>query len=150
MIATDNTIIRPVEVLLIEDSPGDVRLTIEALKEGKVINNIHVVEDGTEAMAFLRKSGKYFEAMRPDLILLDFNLPGKSGRELLAEIKEDPDLKSISVVVLTTSSSQQDILKAYELHANCFITKPVDLGQFMKVVKSIENFWFTVVTLPGR
>jgi chemotaxis family two-component system response regulator Rcp1 len=139
---------RPVEILLVEDNPGDVRLTIEALKEGKVSNNVNTVGDGAEAMAFLHQSGNYADAPRPDLILLDLNLPKKDGREVLEEIKEDPELKRIPVVVLTTSQAEQDILKVYDLHANCYITKPVDLEQFMKVVKSIEDFWLTVVRLP--
>ncbi len=139
---------RPVEILLVEDNPGDVRLTIEALKEGKMSNNVNTVGDGAEALAFLHQSGNYADAPRPDLILLDLNLPKKDGREVLEEIKEDPELKRIPVVVLTTSQAEQDILKVYELHANCYITKPVDLDQFMKVVKSIEDFWLTVVRLP--
>ena len=139
---------RPVEILLVEDNPGDVRLTIEALKEGKMSNNINIVGDGAEALAFLHQSGNYADAPRPDLILLDLNLPKKDGREVLEEIKENPELKRIPVVVLTTSQAEQDILKVYDLHANCYITKPVDLDQFMKVVKSIEDFWLTVVRLP--
>ncbi len=138
----------PVEILLVEDNPGDVRLTIEGLKEGKVRNNLSVVEDGVEALAFLRKQGKYNDAVRPDLILLDLNLPKKDGREVLLEIKSDDELCSIPVVVLTTSKAEQDILKAYSLHANCYITKPVDLDQFLAVVESIEDFWFTIVKLP--
>ncbi|GLI33619.1 response regulator [Desulforhabdus amnigena] len=140
--------IKPVEILLVEDNPGDVRLTIEGLKEGKVKNNLYVVEDGVEALAFLRKEGKYADAVRPDLILLDLNLPKKDGREVLTEIKSDEDLRHIPVVVLTTSKAEQDILKAYSLHANCYITKPVDLDQFISVVESIEDFWFTIVKLP--
>ncbi len=136
------------EILLVEDNPGDVRLTIEGLKEGKVRNNLSVVEDGVEALAFLRKEGKYSDAVRPDLILLDLNLPKKDGREVLSEIKSDNDLCRIPVVVLTTSKAEQDILKAYSLHANCYITKPVDLDQFIAVVESIEDFWFTIVKLP--
>jgi CheY-like chemotaxis protein len=139
---------KPVEILLVEDNPGDVRLTIEGLKEGKVNNNLYVVEDGVEAIAFLRREGKYSEAVRPDLILLDLNLPKKDGREVLTEIKADKDLRTIPVVVLTTSEAEQDILKAYMLHANCYITKPVDLEQFISVVSSIEDFWFTIVKLP--
>ncbi|WP_448873043.1 response regulator [Desulfobulbus propionicus] len=139
---------KPVEILLVEDNPGDVRLTIEGLKEGKVKNNLSVVEDGVEAMAFLRKEGKYADAVQPDLILLDLNLPKKDGREVLTEIKSDKDLWHIPVVVLTTSKAEQDILKAYSLHANCYITKPVDLDQFISVVESIEDFWFTIVKLP--
>lgn len=138
-----------VEILLIEDSPGDIRLTQEALKESKISNNLYVVTDGVEAMAFLRKKGKFSEKPRPDLILLDLNLPKKDGREVLAEIKQDEHLKRIPVVILTVSEAEEDILKAYNLHANCYITKPVDLEQFLKVVKTIENFWFTIVTLPN-
>jgi chemotaxis family two-component system response regulator Rcp1 len=141
---------RPIEILMVEDNPGDVRLTVEALKEGKVRNNLHTVEDGVEAMAFLRRKGRYAEAVRPDLILLDLNLPKKNGREVLAEIKEDPDLKRIPVVILTVSQAEQDIVKSYNLHANCYVTKPVDLDQFLEMVKSIENFWLTVVMLPPR
>jgi CheY-like chemotaxis protein len=140
--------VKVVEILLIEDSPGDVRLTIEALKEAKVANNLSVVQDGVEAMDFLRQKGSFKDTIRPDLILLDLNLPRKDGREVLAEIKSDPNLKRIPVVVLTTSRAESDILKAYDLHANCYITKPVDFNQFMTVVKSIENFWLTVVKLP--
>jgi chemotaxis family two-component system response regulator Rcp1 len=146
----DKEACRPIEILMVEDNPGDVRLTVEALKEGKVRNNFHTVEDGVEAMAFLRREGRYAEAVRPDLILLDLNLPKKNGREVLAEIKEDPDLRRIPVVILTVSQAEQDIVKSYNLHANCYITKPVDLDQFLEVVKSIENFWLTVVMLPPR
>jgi CheY-like chemotaxis protein len=139
---------RPVEILLVEDNPGDVRLAVEALKEGKVRNNLSVVEDGSEAMSFLRREGKYALAPRPDLILLDLNLPKKDGREVLAEIKADDSLRRIPVVVLTTSKAEQDILRTYDLHANCYITKPVDLEQFIAVVKSVEDFWLTIVKLP--
>lgn len=138
----------PIEILMVEDSPGDARLTTEALKEAKVLNHISVVEDGVEAMAFLRREGKHAEAPRPDLILLDLNLPKKDGREVLAEIKVDPTLADIPVVVLTTSQAEQDILKSYQLHANCYVTKPVDLNQFMSVIKSVESFWLTVARLP--
>jgi two-component system, chemotaxis family, response regulator Rcp1 len=141
---------RPIEILLVEDNPGDVRLTQEALKEGKVCNNMHIAIDGEEALAFLRRQGRYAAVPRPDLILLDLNLPKKSGREVLTEIKEDPDMKRIPVVILTVSKAEQDVLKSYELHANCYITKPVDLEQFIEVVKSIEDFWLTVVMLPPR
>jgi CheY-like chemotaxis protein len=141
---------RPIEVLLVEDNPGDVRLTREALKEGKVHNNLHVAPDGVEALAFLRREGRYADAVRPDLILLDLNLPRKGGREVLEEIKGDPSLRHIPVVILTSSSAEQDIARAYDLHANCYISKPVDLDQFIMVVKSIEDFWFTVVKLPSR
>jgi len=139
---------QPIEVLLVEDNPGDVRLTREALKEGKVHNNLSVAPDGVEALAFLRRQGRYADAPRPDLILLDLNLPKKDGREVLEEIKSDPALRSIPVVILTTSEAERDIARAYDLHANCYITKPVDLDQFITVVKSIEDFWFTIVKLP--
>src|SRR5215471_12582966 len=135
---------RPVEILLVEDNPGDVRLTIEGLNEAKVRNNLHVARDGVEALEFLRHQGKFAEAIRPDLILLDLNLPRMDGREVLAEVKSDPDLKTIPVVVLTTSRAEQDILNSYQLQANCYITKPVDLEQFIKVVRSIEDFWLTI------
>jgi two-component system, chemotaxis family, response regulator Rcp1 len=139
-----------IQVLLVEDNPGDVRLTKEALKEGKLLNQLTVVGDGVEALSFLRKEGKYADALQPELILLDLNLPKKDGREVLAEIKADPSLRRIPVVVLTTSSAEEDILKIYDLHANCYITKPVDLEQFMGVVKSIEDFWVSVVKLPSH
>ncbi len=141
---------RPVEVLLVEDSPSDAELTIEALREGKVRNHLSVVEDGVEALRVLRREGEYANAPRPDLIMLDLNLPRKDGREVLAELKADPDLKSIPVVVLTTSRAEQDVLRAYNLHANCYITKPVDFEQFLEVVRSIESFWLMVVTLPTK
>jgi chemotaxis family two-component system response regulator Rcp1 len=139
---------KPIEILLIEDSPGDVRLTIEALKEAKVLNNLTVATDGVEALEILRRNGKHGDSRRPDLILLDLNLPLKDGREVLAEIKADPSLRRIPVVVLTTSRSEEDIARAYDLHANCYITKPVDFKQFITVVQSIEDFWLTVVKLP--
>jgi chemotaxis family two-component system response regulator Rcp1 len=139
---------RPVEILLVEDNSGDVRLTVEALKEGKVRNNLHIARDGVEAMAFLRREGEHIEAVRPDLILLDLNLPRMDGREVLTAIKSDAMLRTIPVVVLTTSRAEQDVLRSYELQANCYITKPVDLDQFITVVKSIEDFWLTIVTLP--
>jgi CheY-like chemotaxis protein len=141
---------RPIEVLLVEDNPGDVRLTREALKEGKVNNNLHVAPDGVEALAFLRREGPHAGAVQPDLILLDLNLPRKGGREVLEEIKSDPALRHIPVVILTSSQAEQDIARAYDLHANCYISKPVDLDQFINVVRSIEDFWFTVVKLPTR
>jgi CheY-like chemotaxis protein len=141
---------KPIEILLVEDNPADVRLTQEALKEGKVRNNLHIARDGIEAIEFLRRVGKFANATRPDLILLDLNLPRKDGREVLADIKADPELKSIPVVVLTTSAAEADIFKIYKLHANCYITKPVDLDQFVKVVKSIDDFWLTVVRLPSE
>lgn len=139
---------RPIEILMIEDNPGDVRLTQEALKENKMYNCLHVVRDGVEAMAFLRQEGRYADAPRPDLILLDLNLPKKDGREVLAEIKADENLKRIPVVILTSSQAEEDVLRTYNLHANCYVTKPVDLDQFIRVVKSIEEFWLTIVKLP--
>ncbi|MDO9530692.1 MAG: response regulator [Deltaproteobacteria bacterium] len=141
---------RPIEILLVEDNPGDVRLTQEALREGKVRNHLHVAADGVDAMAFLRREGQHAHAPQPDLILLDLNLPKKGGREVLAEIKEDPELRRIPVVILTVSKAEEDVLKSYNLHANCYITKPVNLDQFLEVVKSIEDFWLTVVMLPPR
>lgn len=141
---------RPIELLLVEDSPSDVRLTVEALKEAKVKNTLHVVTDGVEALRFLRREGEYASSPKPDLILLDLNLPKKDGREVLAEIKEDEELRRIPIVVLTTSSAEEDIARAYSLHANCYVTKPVDFTQFMKVIHSIESFWLTVVKLPGE
>jgi CheY-like chemotaxis protein len=139
---------KPIEILLVEDSPGDVRLTREALKEGKILNNLHVAKDGVEAIEFLRRRGQFTGAVRPDLILLDLNLPRKNGTEVLAEIKEDDDLKSIPVVILTVSQADEDIIKSYNLHANCYIKKPVELNQFLEVVKAIEDFWLAIVKLP--
>ena len=141
---------KPVEILLVEDNPGDVRLTEEVLMEGKVRNHLKVVGDGVQAMAFLRRENNYAEAPRPDLILLDLNLPKKDGREVLQEIKADLQLKTIPVVVLTTSAADEDILRSYDLCANCYITKPVDLDQFIRVVRAIETFWLTIVSLPKR
>lgn len=141
---------KSIEILLIEDNPGDVRLTREALQEGKIINSLSVVGDGEQAMDFLHQRGNFAAAPRPDLILLDLNLPRKDGREVLAEIKADPALRHIPVVVLTTSRAEQDILQSYNLHANCYITKPVDFQQFISVVESIQNFWLTVVKLPTQ
>jgi len=138
----------PIEILLVEDNPGDVRLTKEALKEGKVYSNLHTVKDGVEAMEYLRHQGRFKDAPRPDIILLDLNLPRKDGREVLEEIKSDEKLKRIPVVVLTTSKAEEDVLRTYNLHANCYVTKPVDLEKFMVVVKTIDSFWLTVVTLP--
>jgi two-component system, chemotaxis family, response regulator Rcp1 len=138
----------PVEILLVEDNPGDVRLTKEALREGKVYNNLHWAKDGVEALEFLRREGKHAKAPRPDIILLDLNLPKKDGREVLEIIKSDDALKHIPVVVLTTSKAEEDVVKSYALHANCYVTKPVDLEKFIVVVKSIDRFWLTVVTLP--
>jgi len=140
---------RLAEILLVEDNPGDVRLTIEALRESKVRNSLNVARDGVEALEYLRREGPFAAAPRPDLILLDLNLPRKDGREVLQEIKADPALHTIPVVILTTSRAEQDVLRSYELKANCYITKPVDLEQFITVVKSIEDFWLTIVTLPG-
>lgn len=141
-------LVKPIEILLVEDNPGDVRLTMEALKEAKVINHLTVIKDGVEALAFLRRQGQYAKAPRPHLIVLDLNLPKKDGREVLAAIKADDSLKRIPVVVLTTSEDEQDVLKSYNLHANCYITKPVDLDQFIRVVRSIEDFWLGIVVLP--
>jgi two-component system, chemotaxis family, response regulator Rcp1 len=139
---------QPIQVLLVEDSPGDVRLTQEALRDAKVQIRLHVAQDGREAMEFLKGEGKHSSAPRPDLILLDLNLPKKDGREVLQEIKESATLQSIPIVILTTSASDEDILRSYKLHANCYITKPVDLKGFLTVVKSIDAFWFSVVKLP--
>jgi len=138
----------PIEILLVEDNPGDVRLTREVLKDGRIRNTLNVAADGVEALAILRRDGKYSDMPSQDLILLDLNLPRKDGREVLAEIKEDPELRRIPVVVLTTSAAEADIFCAYDLHANCYITKPVDLDQFVTVIRSIEDFWLTIVKLP--
>ncbi|MBI5642921.1 MAG: response regulator [Deltaproteobacteria bacterium] len=140
----------PIEILMVEDNPSDVRLTVEAFKDAKVYNNMSVAENGEEAMSFLRREGKYADSPRPDLILLDLNLPKKNGREVLAEIKQDPSLKRIPVVILTTSDDEQDILKAYDLHVNAYIRKPVDLEQFIKIVEAVEDFWLSVVKLPPK
>lgn len=137
-----------VQILLVEDNPGDIRLTMEALKDSPHRNQLHVAKDGVEAIEFLRKRGKYLSAPTPDLILLDLNLPRKDGREVLSEIKTDENLKMIPVVILTTSEAEQDIIKSYKLHANCFITKPADLDDFIYAIRQIENFWFSVVKLP--
>jgi two-component system, chemotaxis family, response regulator Rcp1 len=142
--------VRPIEILLVEDNLGDVRLAREALKEVKLLNRLFAVPDGEEAIAFLRREGRYADAVRPDLIFLDLNLPKKDGREVLAEIKSDPDLRRIPVVVLTSSGAEEDILKTYNLHANCYVAKPVDLERFITVVKSIEDFWVSIVRLPPR
>ncbi|MBI4334894.1 MAG: response regulator [Chloroflexi bacterium] len=139
-----------IDILLVEDNPGDVRLAMEALKGSKMRNNIFVVDDGVKAMDFLRRRGSYPTAPRPDLIILDLNLPRKSGREVLAEIKSDEVLRRIPVVILTVSRDEEDVLKAYNLHANCYITKPIDFEQFMKITRSIEDFWFTIVKLPPK
>ena len=141
---------RPIEILMVEDNPGDVRLTQEVLKDAKVSNTLRVVEDGAAALDFLYRRNGYGDAPRPDLILLDLNLPKKNGREVLEEIKQDPDLKMIPVVILTTSQAEEDIVRAYSLHANCYITKPVDFAQFTKIVRTIEDFWLSIVTLPSR
>ena len=140
----------PIHILLIEDNPGDVRLVMESLKENKLHNTMSVVEDGEAAMAYLRREGKYADAMRPDLVLLDLNLPRKNGREVLAEYKSDPDLKHIPVVVITSSNSREDVLGAYNNYANCYITKPVGLDGFLEVVHSIDSFWLSVVKLPNK
>lgn len=139
----------PIEILLVEDNPDDADLTLDALRQGKVRNRVTVVEDGVEAMAYLRREGKHATAARPDLILLDLNLPRKNGREVLAEIKQDTSLRRIPVVIMTSSDDEKDILAAYNLYVNCYVTKPVDLDQFIKVVKTIEHFWLTVVKLPA-
>lgn len=142
-------IARPIDILLVEDNPGDVRLTKEALHAGKVYSNLHWARDGADALEFLRRQGKHAGAPRPDIILLDLNLPKKDGREVLSTIKSDDAFKLIPVVILTTSSAEEDVLRSYELHANCFVTKPVDLDKFLQVIKSIDQFWLTIVTLPS-
>jgi two-component system, chemotaxis family, response regulator Rcp1 len=141
---------KPIEILLVEDNPGDVRLTQEVLRDSKIHNHMSVAPDGQEAMEFLYRKGRYAGAVRPDVILLDLNLPCKDGREVLAEIKQSPELRTIPIVILTTSAAEADILKTYNLHANCYIVKPVDLPQFVNVVKYIQDFWLTIVKLPGR
>jgi len=141
---------RPIQILMAEDNPDDIELTVEALKDSRVRNHLVVVKDGEEAISYLQCKGKYQHAVRPDLILLDLNMPKKNGRDVLREIKNDPKLKRIPVVILTTSQAEDDIVHTYDLHANCFITKPVDFNQFLKVVKSIEDFWLTVVKLPPQ
>ncbi|HEX9970101.1 MAG TPA: response regulator [Acidimicrobiales bacterium] len=140
--------IAPIQILLVEDSPGDVALTTEALRDARIANNLHVVTDGESAMAFLRGEGEFEDAPRPDLVLLDLNLPRKDGREVLAEVKWDDELRRIPVVVLTTSTAEADVLRSYDLHANCYISKPVDFPQFLDVVRSIEGFWLSIVRLP--
>lgn len=142
--------LKPIEILLVEDNPGDADLATEALRDSKILNTVHHVLDGEEAMLFLRKQGKYEKSPRPDLVLLDLNMPKKDGREVLGEIKSDPDLKRIPVVILTISKQEEDILKSYNLHANCYITKPIDLHEFLKVVHTIDEFWLTVVKLPPK
>ncbi|MFH2038809.1 MAG: response regulator [Chloroflexota bacterium] len=146
----ENIRIKPIIILLVEDNPGDVRLTREALKEGKVLNSLYVAKDGVEALEFLRNEGRFSHMPRPDIILLDLNLPKKDGREVLHDIKSDPLLLSIPVVILTTSKDEEDIIQSYDLHANCFIAKPVNLDQFIKVVLSMEEFWFSIVRLPPQ
>lgn len=141
---------KPIEVLLVEDNPGDVRLTREALKGSKVLNNLHVVENGEDALFFVRQQGAHINAPRPDLILLDLNLPKKDGREVLSIIKADENLKRIPIVILTTSQDEEDVLRAYNLNANCYVTKPMDFDQFIKVVRMIDEFWLTIVKLPVR
>jgi two-component system, chemotaxis family, response regulator Rcp1 len=141
---------QPIDILLVEDNPGDVRLLTETFREGKISNRLTVIEDGVEALAFLRGEGAYGSAPRPDLILLDLSLPRKDGQEVLAEIKQDADLRRIPVVVITSSQAEKDILQAYDNHANCYLTKPVDLGQFMGVVRSVEEFWLSIVKLPPK
>ena len=143
-------VIEPIDILLVEDNPGDARLAAEALKDSKINNTLHTVVDGEEALKFLHKSEKYKDAITPDLILLDLNLPKIDGREVLDEIKKDENLRLIPVVILTTSRAEEDIIKSYKLHANCYISKPLDLDQFMKVVKSIEDFWLSIVKLPTK
>ena len=143
-----DTAMRPIEILLVEASPADARLAVDALKDAKVGNQLHLVGDGVETMRFLRQEGQYADAPRPDLILLDLNLPRMDGREVLAEVKSDPGLRRIPIVILTVSKAEEDIVKSYDLHANCYITKPVDLDQFMNVVRQIEGFWLTIVKLP--
>ncbi|MFA6924621.1 MAG: response regulator [Bacteroidales bacterium] len=145
-----NTNSKSIDILIVEDNSGDARLIREVLKEGKIMNSLHIVKDGVEAMEFLYKKGKYENTPNPDLIILDLNLPRKDGREVLAEIKENNELKKIPIVIMTTSQAEEDILRSYNLHANCYITKPLDLNQFIKVVKSIEDFWFSVVKLPPK
>lgn len=141
-------LVKPINILLVEDNPGDADLAREALESSKLNNKLHVVDDGEKAMSFLRRTGSYAEVPRPDLILLDLNLPKKDGRQVLAEIKMDDDLKRIPVVILTTSQAEEDVIKSYNLHANCYITKPIDLNQFLHVVRSIEDFWLSIVILP--
>ena len=147
---TANQTAKQIEILLVEDNEGDVGLVEEVFQEAKIMNNLNIAEDGEEAILFLRKEGKFSNVPSPDIILLDLNLPGKDGREVLKEIKEDDELKRIPVVILTTSKAEGDILKSYNLHANSYITKPVDFDQFIKVIKSIENFWLDIVKLPSK
>jgi CheY-like chemotaxis protein len=146
----DRISLRPIRILLVEDNPADVRLTIEALKDAKVNNEIAVAQDGLEAMRMLRREGDHVDAFRPDIILLDLNLPRRSGHEVLAELKSDPALKRIPVVIMTSSDGEDDIMRSYDLHANCYVTKPLDLRQFSRVVQSLDDFWFSIVRLPGQ
>ena len=148
MTLTDSTPVRPIEVLLVEDDEGDVLMTREALAEGKVINRLNVVNDGVEAVEYLRRDGQYAEASRPDLILLDLNLPKKDGRQVLEEVKADDDLRRIPVIVLTTSAADEDVLRSYDLHANAYVTKPVDFDRFVEVIRQIDDFFISVVRLP--
>ena len=148
--STADTESRQIEILLVEDNPGDARLTQEAMRAAKMTNVLHVVEDGEQAMEFLRRRSRFKDAPRPDLILLDLNLPKRDGRSVLAEVKTDPDLRRIPVVVLTTSRSEEDVMQAYDMHANAYVTKPVNLEKFMRIVALIDEFWLKVVTLPGR
>ena len=143
-----NETYKPINILIVEDNEGDARLIMEVLKDGKILSSLHIVCDGVQAMDFLHNSGEYAASPRPDLIILDLNLPRKDGRVVLSEIKGDANLKKIPVIVMTTSQAEEDILKSYNLHANCYITKPIDLDQFIRVIKSIEEFWFTIVKLP--
>jgi chemotaxis family two-component system response regulator Rcp1 len=145
---SESPLVKPIEILLVEDNPGDVELAREALEDCKLHNRLHTVDDGEKAMAFLRRQGPYASAPRPDLILLDLNLPRKDGREVLAEVKADDAFKRIPVVILTTSQAEEDVLKSYNLHANCYITKPMNLDQFLRVVRSIQDFWLSIVVLP--
>jgi chemotaxis family two-component system response regulator Rcp1 len=146
----NNDTLHPIEIMLVEDSPSDTDLTVEALAAAKVVNRLSIVDDGVKAMEFLRRQGTYANAPRPDLILLDLNLPRKDGREVLAEIKADEHLRNIPVVVLTSSQAEQDVLRAYALHANCYVNKPVDFQQFLKVIRAVESFWLTIVKLPPK
>lgn len=147
---TGQRAIRTIDILMVEDDPGDVRLTREALKGSKVLHTLNVVEDGVAALDYLRKIGPYAEAIRPDIVLLDLNLPKKDGREVLSAMKQDASLRAIPVVILTTSQDEEDVLRAYNLNANCYVTKPVDFDQFMRIVRTIEDFWLNVVTLPPK
>jgi len=146
----NKTILNSIDILVVEDNPGDARLIQEVLNESKIYNNLYFVYDGVEATDFLHKKGKYKQSPIPDLIILDLNLPKKDGREVLAEIKDDDELKRIPVVIMTISQAEEDILKSYNPHANCYVTKPIDLNQFIKVIKSIEDFWFSIVKLPSK